>query len=341
MKKNVELKTAINRAQVAKSATVAAEKIAAKIAHDIDTAREKGRTASYGEVDLNAALESLNAARAAMHTADSAAVAVIIADGVPTDRRATTSEREIIFRAALQNKELFFVITENAMNERARLGRPFSVSECEKFLGWHFTTDHSGKMSGMVSVSSSPIVNNRCAARAKNPRTICAHCFARRMIEFYSSMGAALAYNSYLLSTVDIPADLMPVINALYFRIEAFGDTMNARHAENYLRLIECNPLVSFAWWTKNPDFTAAALVVHGNRPDNVNFIVSSPFLNKAATVARFPWVDEVFTVYDDDTARAHCIDINCGARHCLTCLRCYRHRTHGGAVDMVNESLK
>lgn len=341
MKKNIELKNAIATAQDNKRAVVAAEKTAAKIAHDIDTAREKGRAASYSEDDLAAALENLTAARDAMHTADSAAVAMIIADGVPTDRRATTSEREILFRAALQNSELFFVITENAMNERAHIGRPLSVSEVEKYLGWHFTTEHSGKMAGMVSVSSSPMVNPRCAARAKNPRTICAHCFARRMIEFYSTMGAALAYNSGLLSTVDIPADLMPVINALYFRIEAFGDTMNARHAENYLRLIECNPLVSFAWWTKNPDFTAAALVAHGNRPDNVNFIVSSPFLNKAATVARYPWVDEVFTVYDDDTARAHCVDINCGARHCLTCLRCYRHRTHGGAVDMVNESLK
>lgn len=338
MKKNVELKTAVNRAQVAKRATVAAEKVAAKIAHDIDTAREKGRTSSYKEDDLTSALDTLSAARAELIDADAAAVALIIKE-VPATRTATAAEREIMFRAALQDDGLYFVIVANAEKEAARIGRRFSVSECEKFLGWHFTTEHSGKMSGMLSASSSPIVNPRCAARAKQAGTICAHCFARRMIEFYSGMASGLAYNSGLLSTVLLPVSVLPVINALYFRIEAFGDTMNARHAENYLRLIDNNADVNFAWWTKNPDYTAAALTAHGNRPDNVTFIVSSPFINKAATVARFPWVDEVFTVYDD--AHTDGIEINCGARHCLTCLRCYRHRTHGGAVDMVNESLK
>jgi hypothetical protein len=44
-----------------------------------------------------------------------------------------------------------------------------------------------------------------------------------------------------------------------------------------------------------------------------------------------------VFTVYDKAYSKQHNVEINCGARNCLTCHKCYEHND----IFFVNETLK
>ena len=96
------------------------------------------------------------------------------------------------------------------------------------------------------------------------------------------------------------------------------------------------NPRVKFALWTKNPDFIAEAIADGYEKPQNLNIVLSSLFLNKERKNP-FPFVDKVFTVYTPDHIEAENIDINCGARNCFDCGLCYEKN----GVEVINEKLK
>ena len=60
-------------------------------------------------------------------------------------------------------------------------------------------------------------------------------------------------------------------------------------------------------------------------KPDNLIIIRSSMFINKAVKPGYW-FVDKTFTVYDKEYIKANQVDINCGARDCINCLKCYTH---------------
>lgn len=210
-----------------------------------------------------------------------------------------------------------------------------SISAFEKRTGIHFTRKHTGKMTGMISLSTSVKDNPICAARAKVPGSICEKCFAARQMEYQTNMRPAFKRNLDILSNTIIES--WPVIDPgkwPYFRFESFGDLASTTQAINYINLATVNPKVKFAWWTKNPEFIAAAVEMGYKIPRNMVIIQSSCFVNKQDT-AKYEFINHVFTVYDPDHTDA--VKINCGARNCKTCGRCYSRRT----ALAVNELLK
>lgn len=64
--------------------------------------------------------------------------------------------------------------------------------------------------------------------------------------------------------------------------------------------------------------------------------VESSEKLNHAKQASN-AYVDKVFTVYDEKTILAENININCGARCCATCRRCYSKETE----KVISEKLK
>ena len=89
-----------------------------------------------------------------------------------------------------------------------------------------------------------------------------------------------------------------------------------------------------FAWWSKNAPIINEAFEQVG-KPRNVVMVESSEKLNVQKEIsANF---DKVFTVYDLEHIVGQKVNINCGARSCNTCRRCYSKRT--GMI--VNEKLK
>lgn len=211
-----------------------------------------------------------------------------------------------------------------------------TLHNARKISGLHFTTKHSGKMAGMVSISTSVTTNERCAKNASIKGSICEKCFAAKQMKVFPSMEKPMVENQRILTSEVLPLEKLPTINNLYFRFEAFGDLNNATQVKNYFNMCYKNPRVKFALWTKNPDYIAEAIADGYEKPDNLNIVLSSLFINKQHTNP-FPFVDKIFTVYDPETIDAENIAINCGARNCFDCGLCYEKNE----VQIINEKLK
>lgn len=209
-----------------------------------------------------------------------------------------------------------------------------------------FTTKMTGKMFGMCSLSTSPLVNPRCIERFKkgNPDCICADCYSVISLEYKKNCTKKFGTNGNVLSDHVIPVNEWPVIlKSAYseIRIEAFGDVINVIHVINYFNLCKRNPKITFTAWTKNIDLYEAAVKMGHEKPDNLILIASSPMLNTEINVEKHPIVDKTFTVYTFEYIKANNIQpdfINCGARSCKKCGRCY-HKADG--VENIHEILK
>lgn len=221
-------------------------------------------------------------------------------------------------------------------------------------------TNHSGKMAGMISWSSSVLENTYCQQRraaaekayriavhaGKDPvDIICRHCYAENLLEYRATARDKYKRNTELLTARVYDLDELPIVNAAIARIEAFGDVQQGEpgiiQATNYMNWCHVNPQTMFGCWTKNLKEYDAAIKTVG-KPENVVMIYSIPAINAAgiddldafldALQQVYPWLDKLFVVYNYDRD-----DINCGARECLTCRRCYSHST----ARIIREKLK
>lgn len=196
---------------------------------------------------------------------------------------------------------------------------------------------HSGKMQGIRSLNTSVVLNAICQARAKIAGSICSKCYAKSLVAFRKSLRKVLEKNTRVLTSIVIPVKYWPVINDRVFRFESFGDLNNSIQVINYFNFCLKNPETLFALWTKNPEFIAAAIADGHAKPENLIIIQSSKHIN-VVDEPRYDFIDGVFTVYDAEYIEKHDIAINCGARHCLSCMRCY---TKHEGVFYINEKLK
>lgn len=211
-----------------------------------------------------------------------------------------------------------------------------TLNNSRKISGLHFTTSHSGKMQGMVSISTSVTTNERCKKNAQIKGSICEKCFAAKQMKIYPSMENCMVENQRILTSEILPMEKLPTINNLYFRFESFGDLNNATQVKNYFNICYKNPRVKFALWTKNPDYIAEALADGYEKPSNLNIVLSSLFINQERKNP-FSFVDKVFTVYDQEHIEKNSVEINCGAKNCFSCGLCYEKN----GVQTINEKLK
>ena len=214
-----------------------------------------------------------------------------------------------------------------------------SIKDCEKITGLHFTLNHQGKMKGMQSLSTSCTCNIYCKNRSKNTDTVCSHCYAQRQMKIYKNLEKCLIKNTKILAEQVIPKENLPIINALYFRFEAFGDLNNTTQVINYFNLCKKNPDVKFALWTKNLWLIESVINEGNKKPKNLQIIYSIPFLNgrNKKIFEWYPFVDKVFTVFDKDFIKENDVEINCGAKSCLSCGKCYKKNKE----KFINERLK
>lgn len=206
------------------------------------------------------------------------------------------------------------------------------------FYGLQFTTRHNGKMKGIVSLSTSVTINPICIERRKDPNSICSKCFAAAQMKVYKQMNESYTRNFEILNAEELPE--MPRVDiegVELLRGEAFGDYASKYAVLNLFNWCKANPEKKVAAWTKNLHFFAEA-IKEQPKPENLNVVFSSKYLNKPAEVPTFAagFVDRVFTVYDKEHAQS--IDINCGARSCNTCRKCYNKT---GEYFYINELLK
>ena len=146
-----------------------------------------------------------------------------------------------------------------------------TLTTAKKISGVHYTVNHSGKMAGIVSLSTAVTTNERCAKNAQIPGSICAKCFAERQMKRFPSMEKPMVENQRILTSDILPMEKLPRINNIYFRFESFGDLNNHIQVINYFRICYKNPKVKFALWTKNPDYIAEAIAAGYEKPENLN----------------------------------------------------------------------
>ena len=155
-------------------------------------------------------------------------------------------------------------------------------------------------------------------------------------MKIYKNLNACLERNTEILTGRILKEAEIPVINASFFRFESFGDLINVTQVINYFHICKKNKHVHFALWTKNPWIIEEALDASERKPSNLQIIYSSPCINDQADPG-YDFIDKIFTVYDKDYISAHDVSINCGAKSCLTCHKCYvRSKT-----KYINEKLK
>ena len=237
-------------------------------------------------------------------------------------------------------KEFFPVITVNELAD----------------FGLNTTVKHTGKMSGMFSWSTTCRCNADCIKKIrfsyeklgidicnmKNARKeikkfiqnnpfstdvlICGFCFSDSQQDTFPSMTIGLEKNFIIFNNGVIHDDYIPVLNNLYFRGESFGDFASVNAVINFYKLAAKNPLVRVTAWTKNLVFFYLAEEDGYKKPENFTLIFSSSYINKPAKIPEKVkhLVDKRFTVYTKEYAERYNIRINCGARACLACLRCY-----------------
>lgn len=215
------------------------------------------------------------------------------------------------------------------------------------FCGIHYTTNHTAKMEGVISLSTDINSNPICQGRRKIEGSICSLCFSAKMWDDvngqYRKVNKAFKTNTEILCNRILKDEEIPYINSKdfpLFRFEAFADLQSVTQVINYFKIARKNPSVRFALWTKNPGFISKALLLV-DVPKNLQIVLSSMGLNKPSNGERFPFVNKVFTVYDDATIAREGIDINCGARSCKGCQICYKPNPKGVDVLQVRERVK
>lgn len=87
----------------------------------------------------------------------------------------------------------------------------------------------------------------------------------------------------------------------------------------------------------KNPDIIKKVFAAGYKKPANLNILISALYINKSIDINKFPFADKIFTVYDKKYISDNNITVNCGARDCSTCLKCYTKNP----VKYINEMLK
>ena len=228
--------------------------------------------------------------------------------------------------------------------EKVNRKQNLTVSEFEALTGCMFSHNMTGKMLNILSLSSNVFMNERCISRLLSGKGICAECFAATLQMQYDDTFINTAYNSLYLSSKIIPLELIPVIDADELRIESFGDVRNWIQAANYFQFAYKNENIPVTAWTKNPDFYDEA-VKHGfNKPKNFTLILSSFNLNERVEIPeKYRYIiDKTFTVYTLDWLLDNGLDyrfINCGARSCKHCQKCYGRAYCSG--DDIRELLK
>lgn len=210
----------------------------------------------------------------------------------------------------------------------------------------HVTTHTSkkgsnmNKMDGIQSVSTSVKLNPICKFRAQCGNSVCAHCYASKLVGYRRKLAECLEtnheiLNNHLLSETEA---MQVEFTTALGRIEAFGDVASVTCARNYIRIIRANPETKFGIWTKNCGIWLAAFHKEG-KPDNTTFVVSSPRLNEPVEIPELirPYVDHVFTVWDKEHYTFGNTETECAGLCCRKCRKCYRKETS----FYINEKLR
>lgn len=170
----------------------------------------------------------------------------------------------------------------------------------------HVTDKHSGKMTGMKSISCSFQENDYCQNR-QNCQGICPECYVESIEKKYDALHECLVHNTNLLTTGIIATiKLSTNFRKEICRFNSFSELYNVENFINYLIICKNKPKTIFTLWTKRSNIINYVFdVMKIERPKNLRLIYSSPLLNKPANLDSkgLRHFQQVFTVYTSQYA--------------------------------------
>ena len=209
------------------------------------------------------------------------------------------------------------------------------------------TGKRKSKLNGINSLSTCCLDNCFCLERMDKNDSICKHCYAGTQQKQQLALQDNNIINGIILRNIVIPSKYWrKYINAAdiskYFRLESFGDVANKTQALNYIEFCKAFPKVHFAVWTKNTGIWFFAFQQAG-KPINLSYIVSSNKVNACENwrLADNTDINHIFTVYDKGYIAENGININCGGRACLECIRNHKACYFTDTETIINEQLK
>ena len=198
----------------------------------------------------------------------------------------------------------------------------------------------TGKMTGMLAITSSMLCNEHCQKLSNIIGTVCEKCYTMKYLKSRPAVEKCYAENTELLTSSVIPIKQLPFINATMCRLETFGDIVNATHLQNYINLIKKNNHCMFALFTKNYTVVFDYFKTH-KQPKNLSLVISSLLLDEPFGLEFLPEYltnVKIFTVYSKPFAKGNNVTINCGKNRCVDCRRCY---TKNKNPIFISEILK
>lgn len=224
-----------------------------------------------------------------------------------------------------------------------------SMTKFEKETGIKIS-NCTGKMQGEKSITTSWTVTPMCQknmetarkivekliAEGKDPENpenkvpVCYWCYAKGGMFNVPAVRACYERNTYILDSgtpsclpdFDARREITPV------RYSTHGDLSSYTCLDTYNLIAKANPNTPFVLLTKEIEL-CKRYYKENVKPKNLTINVSSFFVNceVADTIANLDWVDNVFTVYDADYAKANGIVQNCKCYtgSCKDCKRCAR----------------
>jgi protein gp37 len=197
----------------------------------------------------------------------------------------------------------------------------------------HITNKMNGKMSGMVSINTSPMDNNYCLSMSKVDTNVCGKCYSINMMKMYKNADKCFQRNGDMLSTSLLSDQETPRTTNHTVRFNAHGELINGTHFANLIKICQANPKTTFTLWTKRSDLVSKVIRDFG-KPSNLILVKSSNAINVREKLPEH--FNKVFTVYSkDNKGKAF---INCGEKKCIDCMTCY---DLSDRKTYINEVLK
>lgn len=245
----------------------------------------------------------------------------------------------------------FYNLFNDDLNELERFFNNSDSTTRSIVIRDHMCDNHTAKMAGMCSYSTSVELNIFCNCRMKKDCAVCKHCFAYRQLGIYHDQRKKLKRAHIIATKCEWNTIDIPYINPEkfpYFRLESFGDINNTLQVRNYNTLAYVLGVcygIKTTLWTKNPGIIQQAINEGMQLTKALVIGLSSLELNKPETekAKKYKFIKFVFTVFEHEYAKQHNVKINCGGRRCRSCLNCYLKaaKLAPGEIIEINELLK
>jgi hypothetical protein len=182
-------------------------------------------------------------------------------------------------------------------------------------------SEMSGKLKDIQAINTNPLTNDFCRKMhdSGNNKIICTECYSCAMLKAYrKNCVPAFENNSDVLSNISLTEKDIPKIKTSIVRIHAHGELINQTHLQNILMIVKHYPEKTFSLYTKRLDIINE-YCVNNTLPSNLIMVYSNPLIDNPITTVPAHF-NKVFNV-----CRTSNVDkINCGARSCDGCRRCY-----------------